>query len=730
LRANSKTAWAAEHPRLILGFILLACLGPFLGKAVHWDDSLFVWTAQHIQKHPVDFFGFDVNWWYSATPMWVANCNPPLFSYLLALVGTVCGWSEIPLHLAGLGLAYGAALGIYELAQAWCERPLLATLIAIFTPAFLVSATTLMCDITMLGFWIWALVCFERGWRNGQTWRPFAAAGLLAGLALLTKYSVVVLLPLFLVSGLMRARKPGWWLSSLAVPLVMLAGYEWLTCRLYGRGLFLTAIHYAHVHPQVFPGGWTAKGIVGLAFAGGSLLPLLFFAPSLWRWRNLATGGAVILGGLWLLFDLNHNLGLMIISSETVMQNWGFVAQVILLTAAGVHLILLVVAETWRRRDVTGLVLGLWIASGLLFATELNWTVNARSILPFVPAVAILLVRRMDSSLIPAASAAWSPWPLLASAAVALSLVLADFNLANAGRAAAEQAIQNYSPAGHQTWFEGHDSFQYYMEKLGAKPLDVEQSLLQPGDLVVVPQRGLRTSLPAFAVGWVDYLHLEPYSWMNLMGENKTGATGFYAAFLGPVPFCLGSLAPQNFFVLKVFSRVQFDTQPANPEDVKHGELPALPNVTFSMASQTNAQPGPEAIARIAAAQSLEAAGKIGEAINTYRAALKAQPDDPFILNNLAWILATSSQPQFRDAKTAVRLAARAADLTANRSPVILGTLAAAFAEDGQFTLAGKTVAVAASLADITGQTAIAEANRKMASLFASDRTVASASGP
>src|SRR5208283_5828215 len=53
-----------------------------------------------------------------------------------------------------------------------------------------------------------------------------------------------------------------------------------------------------------------ASGIIGLAFAGGSLLPLLFFAPFLWRPKTLLAGGAVILGTWLAMFLLWDNLGL------------------------------------------------------------------------------------------------------------------------------------------------------------------------------------------------------------------------------------------------------------------------------------------------------------------------------------------------------------------------------------------------------------------------------------
>ena len=143
-------------------------------------------------------------------------------SYLLAGVAAVFGWSEIVLHLACLGIAILTALGIYALAQRWCGRPLLATLVAIFTPACLVSSTTLMCDVMMLGFWVWALVYWERALATEQSRGRFVVAGILAGLAVLTKYSAITLLPLLLILGVLRVRKAGWWLLGLAVPLLML----------------------------------------------------------------------------------------------------------------------------------------------------------------------------------------------------------------------------------------------------------------------------------------------------------------------------------------------------------------------------------------------------------------------------------------------------------------------------------------------------------------------------
>ncbi len=75
----------------LLTAVTLACLLPFLGKAFHMDDPLFIWAARHIESHPFDFYGFDVEWGLQQTPMSAEMLNPPLASYFMAGVGAVFG---------------------------------------------------------------------------------------------------------------------------------------------------------------------------------------------------------------------------------------------------------------------------------------------------------------------------------------------------------------------------------------------------------------------------------------------------------------------------------------------------------------------------------------------------------------------------------------------------------------------------------------------------------------
>ena len=64
---------------------------------------------------------------------------------------------------------------------------------------------------------------------------------------------------------------------------------------------------------------------------------------------------------------------------------------------------------------------------------------------------------------------------------------------------------------------------------------------------------------------------------------------------------------------------------------------------------------------------------------------LRIAPDDSSVINDLAWLLATSPLDAIRDGNEAVRLASRARELTHGKTPAVLDTLGAAYAETGRF---------------------------------------------
>jgi tetratricopeptide (TPR) repeat protein len=77
--------------------------------------------------------------------------------------------------------------------------------------------------------------------------------------------------------------------------------------------------------------------------------------------------------------------------------------------------------------------------------------------------------------------------------------------------------------------------------------------------------------------------------------------------------------------------------------------------------------------------------GKHADAIKDYEEALKLAPEDTGVLNNLAWVLATSPEDGVRNADRSIELGLKACELTKYEKPHILSTLASGYAEKGDW---------------------------------------------
>ena len=83
--------------------------------------------------------------------------------------------------------------------------------------------------------------------------------------------------------------------------------------------------------------------------------------------------------------------------------------------------------------------------------------------------------------------------------------------------------------------------------------------------------------------------------------------------------------------------------------------------------------------------------GSVDGAITHFQRAMEISPGYSPPYNNLAWVLATHPNKSVRNGARAVDLAKRAADLSVDKDPLILDTLAAAYAEAGRFPEAVRT---------------------------------------
>lgn len=535
--------WLLLKPQWLLTLLVVFALGPFLAKPFNMDDPLFVWAARQIQEHPGDPYGFKVNWNDTVKPMWEETQNPPLACYYVALSAAVLGWNEFGLHLAFLLPAVLAILGTYRLARQFCDRPLLAALATLFTPVFLVSATSVMCDVLMLCLWVWAVIYWLEGLERKHAWRLLIAAALLA-LATVTKYFAVSLVPLLFAFTLISRRRLGLWCGYLLVPVVVMLAYGWWTQALYGKNLLLNAGDYAtSTRARLgLPGVGTL--LAALGFTGGCLAVVVFMQPWLWRKRVLAvTAGAGLLVALLFKESVLHQYRFFEGSSALLLMQMAFWA------VGGVGLLALAVVDVINRREAKAWLLALWLFGTFIFAAFVNWTINGRSILPMAPAAAILLARRVDQRALKGMSEPRTGALVTATAGAALALLVtrAEYLYASAVEQVVEETRVKFVEPGRTLWFFGHWGFQYYMETIGAVATD-SRSALKPGDLIALPDHNPTTMpvKPENAV--VRGECVAPGSrWLATM--NDAAGAGFYGSFWGPLPFAFGRVPPERVVI-------------------------------------------------------------------------------------------------------------------------------------------------------------------------------------
>lgn len=104
----------------------------------------------------------------------------------------------------------------------------------------------------------------------------------------------------------------------------------------------------------------------------------------------------------------------------------------------------------------------------------------------------------------------------------------------------------------------------------------------------------------------------------------------------------------------------------------------------------------------------LDQKGQAAEAIQHYEKALEISPQSVSALNNLAWLLATSSNAPLRNGAKAIQLARQADQLSRGSNALVLRTLAAGYAEAGQFGNAIESARAAMQVARMQGDISLA----------------------
>jgi hypothetical protein len=536
--------WLRPWMVIILALLILA---PFLNKAVTIDDPLFIWQAQHLQQKPFDPFGFETNWFGVPQSMLTNVQNPPVTCYWLALAGLV-SWKEAWLHLTLLPFALLTIWGVIQLARRFGADPFWAALLTLGSAGFLVSATNLMCDVMLTCGIVWSIFFWIKGLDRNKTWILVFAA-LLAGFTVLTKYFGISLIPLLAAYTIIRQKKLTWSLAPLLAAVAIVLGWHLWTMHMYHVSHILGAQKYAQYANQRFDDG--GRYFSALTFLGGCILWPLVIALGRIRLFGWITFASTALIGGFILVQITDRLPIISYILAAIFFAGGIA--VFWLTAE-YHIKNRQYPETW--------LVALWVWGTLFFMIIVNWTVAARSLLPMIPALAILAATpgkpagktavRKD---LPPSIAAPLPLVPLATAAF-LGLVLAvlatwgDFDWANGVRRTATNLTAKYRAAGKHVVFQGHWGFQYYMELAGATIQDIRHINDSPDEVAIIPFNNSNI-YPQVLNGWnIAEEFRDEKTGSGFYLTDPMDCAGFYSHLIGLLPLAYSMDKPDRYYVM------------------------------------------------------------------------------------------------------------------------------------------------------------------------------------
>ena len=497
MKEQWRTVWSKHQdhlPVLFAAFVLVACIG----KQPNVDDYIYIQVAKNIAKDVLDPFAGLTHWDTTYRPLFEVNENPPLLSYLLALAGSHTNWSVPWMHAILLPGALAGVRGVASLARLVGAHPARAQWGLVLSSFWLVSATSLMCEVTMTSIAVWASVAVVRSTQSPErgaaaTWALLG--GLLIGVAFMTKYSAVFVA---VGLGLHLLVKRGFRVETLAFCLGFLVLFGCLEGGMmwrYGESKFIDAAFYPSSTQQ--GGGAGVRFICTVMFFGAGALPILMT-----RWlsfsRRMLLGVFLIsiLAPFFMYFITQKDMDQY--SIEFSMLAFSLHSYSFFVAGA-----LVFVAFALRRRDALDQPLVLIISVVfVLFTLHFNWCVNARSVLPALPFLSVWWSLKSAESSAQPPRVVRCALPVLA-ALCSLAVLHGDMTWSSYTERTAVLADAFARDNGGKYSFAGHWGFQYQMEKLGYQPLDFEQKEVSERAFVFAPSSYSGQDLSRGYV-WVD----------------------------------------------------------------------------------------------------------------------------------------------------------------------------------------------------------------------------------
>ena len=469
------------------------------------DDTAYVTFAGQIAAHPLDPYGGTLFWYAEPQP---ANeiLLPPVLPYWLALGQTLFGDQLFALKLWMFPFALMFAVSLDALLRRFADAVRVPVLVAVVLGPAVLPMVNVMLDVPATALGLAAVAMFARGDRTG--YGRAVLAGVLAGLAAQTKYTMLTVPAVLVWFGLLHGR----WRQALvgfAVMAMVFVGWEAVVRAEYGVSHFEYHLNEQrettdYFVRQTYPEPTTADyvryriaekwrlfapmigylGWLGVGVAGFAALALRVPRAVVLAGAVVAVAGFVAVGfipaseGVLVGPRGDPKLGLATAVFNTLGAAVGF------LVLANVGRLLL-----GRRPDAAAWFLAGWLAIELAGYFALTPFPGGRRVISLVVVGSLVVARSLALRLADAPHLRPAVGGCAAFAVIAGAMLFdVDYRDSLPERHGAAWAADRVGDPGPATvWYNGHWGFQYYCERNGMRPVVPDVSELRAGDWLVYP---------------------------------------------------------------------------------------------------------------------------------------------------------------------------------------------------------------------------------------------------
>lgn len=547
-------------PILLITLYLLILVVPFSNKAYHIDDVAYLYIADQIITDPLRPYSFIVEWGNSAKSAIMLN-NPPLIPYYIAFSSLFFARSEMVLHLLYIVFSIAAGISFYLIAKRFIKFPLIASLLMVSTPTFLVNSNNLMFDVPIMAFFLPSMLLFMYGVDNSSHKHLFAGS-IIAGLGYLAKPTGAVVVPLLALYCFIQ-KKPKYTFYQL-IPLAFIALFA-VHNYLFDDRIMLLNYSSVLLENKSRLEIRLAYIFSNLSYVGGAtIFPLFLLYPFILKKRNLSLLAFCALVAT-IISTLLYKMSSVFISGQYSALE---ISLFFLLITISMFFVLLAANENFKNMKcgildllkikkcnydqnsffVFAWFLGMLIFNSAVVGGSVRW--NTLLLPPLLLTYFLILEKLQYSSFINAKILVCA---LILTAVTGVAIAYADYDYAGSYRHFAENVPDLYKTEGNAVHFTGGAGFQYYMGKKGYRMLSENDNSPKKGDIIIKARESFPRKIPSKLEARIELINTVAYDGkIPIRTQNSESHAGFYTYAGGFLPYSFSNSKLENFEIYYV----------------------------------------------------------------------------------------------------------------------------------------------------------------------------------